>query len=70
MTGAADTWKRFGEEYKADSAIAGLSPAACAKIYINPTNDHNEGAIGRLRRAMREAAWLSLLCICEVKVCY
>ncbi|KAJ7605696.1 hypothetical protein DFH06DRAFT_1020041 [Mycena polygramma] len=60
MTGAADTWRRFGEEYHEDGVIANLSPAARAKIYINPTNDHNEGALGRLRRAMRECANLSL----------
>ncbi|KAJ7610542.1 hypothetical protein DFH06DRAFT_1148087 [Mycena polygramma] len=60
MTGAADTWKRFGEEYHPDGVIARLSAAARAKIYINPTNDHNEGALGRLRRAVREAARLSL----------
>ncbi|KAJ6552438.1 hypothetical protein DFH09DRAFT_925151 [Mycena vulgaris] len=60
MTGAADTWKRFGEEYRADGVIAQLSPEARAKIYVNPTNDHNEGALGRLRRAVREAARLSL----------
>ncbi|KAJ7766983.1 hypothetical protein DFH07DRAFT_915798 [Mycena maculata] len=60
MTGAADTWKRFGEEYRADGVIARLSPLARAKIYINPTNDHNEGALGRLRRAIHEAARLSL----------
>ncbi|KAF8193551.1 hypothetical protein K438DRAFT_1969460 [Mycena galopus ATCC 62051] len=51
---------RFGEEYKADGIIANLSPAARAKIYINPTNDHNEGALGRLRSAMRASARLSL----------
>ncbi|KAJ7251477.1 hypothetical protein B0H12DRAFT_1185276 [Mycena haematopus] len=56
MTGAADTWRRFGEEYKADV----LSPEARAKIYINPTNDHNEGGLGGLRRAMRGCANLSL----------
>ncbi|KAJ7061454.1 hypothetical protein B0H15DRAFT_958867 [Mycena belliarum] len=50
MTGAVDTWKRFGDEYAADGPIARLSPAARAKIYINPTNDHNEGALGRLPR--------------------
>ncbi|KAJ7854347.1 hypothetical protein B0H13DRAFT_2358556 [Mycena leptocephala] len=60
MTGAADTWKRLGEEYQADGVIARLSPAARAKIYINPTNDHSEGALGRLRRAMREVSRLSL----------
>ncbi|KAJ7913104.1 hypothetical protein B0H13DRAFT_2471303 [Mycena leptocephala] len=60
ITGAADTWRRFGEEYKEDGVIAKLSPAARAKIYINPTNDHNEGALGRLCRAMRECANLSL----------
>ncbi|KAJ6558695.1 hypothetical protein B0H10DRAFT_1642040, partial [Mycena sp. CBHHK59/15] len=60
MTGAADTWKRFGEEYHADGVIARLSATARAKIYINPTNDHNEGALGRLRRAIRESSQLSL----------
>jgi hypothetical protein len=60
MTGAADTWKRFGEEYREDGVIARLSASARAKIYIHPTNDHNEGALGRLRRAVREAARLSL----------
>ncbi|KAJ6521054.1 hypothetical protein DFH09DRAFT_1097996 [Mycena vulgaris] len=60
MTGAADTWKRFGEVYLADGVIANLSPAAHAKIYINPTNDHNEGTLGRLRRAIREFKCLSL----------
>jgi hypothetical protein len=54
MTGAADTWKRFGAEYAADGVIAHLSPAARARIYINPTNDHNEGVLGRLRAAMRQ----------------
>jgi hypothetical protein len=60
MTGAADTWKRFGAEYAADGVIVRLSPAARARIYINPTNDHNEGALGRLRAAMRQWASLSL----------
>ncbi|KAJ7843947.1 hypothetical protein B0H13DRAFT_1506125, partial [Mycena leptocephala] len=60
MTGAADVWKRFGEEYHPDGVIARLSASARAKIYINPTNDHNEGVLGRLRRAVREAARLSL----------
>jgi hypothetical protein len=60
LIGAADTWRRFGEEYREDGVIANLSVATRAKIYINPTNDHNEGALGRLRRAMRECARLSL----------
>ncbi|KAJ7120100.1 hypothetical protein C8R44DRAFT_623876 [Mycena epipterygia] len=60
MTGAADTWKRFGEEYHEDGIIARLSPSARTLIYINPTNDHNEGALGRLRRAVRDAACLAL----------
>jgi hypothetical protein len=60
MTGAADTWKRFGEEYQGDGIIARLSAAAHAMIYVNPTTDHNEGALGRLRRAMREFVRLSL----------
>jgi hypothetical protein len=34
MTGAADTWKRFGEEYHEDGIIARLSPSACTSIYI------------------------------------
>jgi hypothetical protein len=60
MTGAADTWKCFGEQYEADRVIAKLSAEARAKIYINPTNDHSEGALGRLRRAMREYTRLLL----------
>ncbi|KAJ7906483.1 hypothetical protein B0H13DRAFT_2506017 [Mycena leptocephala] len=60
MTSAADTWRQFGEDYNVDGVIAKLSAAARAKIYINPTNDHNEGALGRLRRAIREFARLSL----------
>jgi hypothetical protein len=60
MTGAADTWKRFGAEYLEDGIIARLSPSARALIYINPTNDHNEGALGCLRRAVCKAVCLSL----------
>ncbi|KAK6987769.1 hypothetical protein R3P38DRAFT_3445906 [Favolaschia claudopus] len=37
-----------------------LSAAARALIYANPTNYRNEGALGVLRRAVREAARLSL----------
>ncbi|KAK7013435.1 hypothetical protein R3P38DRAFT_2517046 [Favolaschia claudopus] len=60
FVGAADTWKRFGEEYHPDGVIARLSAAARALIYVNPTNYRNEGALGVLRRAVREAARLSL----------
>jgi hypothetical protein len=28
--------------------------------YINPTNDHNEGALGRLRSAIRDTVRLAL----------
>ncbi|KAF8195986.1 hypothetical protein K438DRAFT_1425960, partial [Mycena galopus ATCC 62051] len=57
---SADMWKRFGEEYAADGVIARLSATARAKIYVNPTNDHNEGALGRLRAAMCQWSHLSL----------
>ncbi|KAJ7161852.1 hypothetical protein C8R43DRAFT_1063127 [Mycena crocata] len=60
MTGAADTWKRFGEEYRTDGVIARLSAAARAAIYVNPTNDRNEGRLGCLRSALRHIARLSL----------
>ncbi|KAJ7931919.1 hypothetical protein B0H13DRAFT_1857569 [Mycena leptocephala] len=60
MTGAVDIWKRFGEEYHEDGIIAQLSPSARDLIYINPTNGHNEGALGRPRRAVRDAAHLAL----------
>ncbi|KAJ7082601.1 hypothetical protein C8R43DRAFT_909620 [Mycena crocata] len=60
FTGAADTWKQFGEEFRADGVIAKLSAATRPKIYVNPTNNHNEGALGRLHRAIWTAARLSL----------
>ncbi|KAF8868823.1 hypothetical protein CPB85DRAFT_1178699, partial [Mucidula mucida] len=60
MIGAANKWKDFSSEFSPEGPITRLSPAARAKIYINPTNDVNEGALGCLRRAICEAIHLSL----------
>ncbi|KAF8892405.1 hypothetical protein CPB85DRAFT_1482410 [Mucidula mucida] len=60
MIGAANKWKDFSSEFSPEGPITRLSPAARAKIYINPTNDVNEGALGCLRRAICEAIRLSL----------
>ncbi|KAJ7108893.1 hypothetical protein C8R43DRAFT_905290 [Mycena crocata] len=60
MTGAAATWRRFGEEFEPDGVIAKISAELRRAIYVNPTNDHNEGALGRLRSAIIHAARLSL----------
>ncbi|KAJ7835602.1 hypothetical protein B0H13DRAFT_2369249 [Mycena leptocephala] len=70
MTGAADTWKRFGEEYEADGVIARLSAEARAKIYINPPTIITKGlwagcdskyAINGTRKFMRSDAVTSSL---------
>ncbi|CAK5280771.1 unnamed protein product [Mycena citricolor] len=60
LRGTVNTWRRFGEEFRPDGVLAGLSPEARAGIFINPTNDHCEGGLGRLHRAIREAVRLSL----------
>ncbi|KAF8059514.1 hypothetical protein FPV67DRAFT_1426248 [Lyophyllum atratum] len=58
--GALDTWNRFTSEFEENGVISRLSASQKARIHIPATNDHNEGALGSLRVAMRAAPNLSL----------
>ncbi|THV01335.1 hypothetical protein K435DRAFT_572870, partial [Dendrothele bispora CBS 962.96] len=60
MLGAAETWKRFSNEFAEDGVIAQLSPHSRSKIFINPTNDAQEGRLGQLRKAKQHDSRLSL----------
>lgn len=57
--GAVDGWEKFSAEFADDSNIPAATSAG-ARVFINATNDHNEGALGALRVALRRRPNMSL----------
>jgi len=51
--GALETWKRFTAEFEEGGIIDQLTPEEKKRAYRPPANDHNEGALGRLRLTRR-----------------
>ncbi|KAH9898167.1 hypothetical protein C8Q73DRAFT_779911 [Cubamyces lactineus] len=49
LRGALTTWTRFTQEFAPGGAIDRASDAERDAAWIFPTNDHNEGALGRFR---------------------
>ncbi|KAH9849141.1 hypothetical protein C2E23DRAFT_936343 [Lenzites betulinus] len=49
LRGALTTWVRFTQEFAPGGAIDRASEAELDAAWIFPTNDHNEGALGRYR---------------------
>ncbi|KAF8871626.1 hypothetical protein BD779DRAFT_1680239 [Infundibulicybe gibba] len=58
--GAIETWERFSTEFSEGSTISRLTEHEKRRAWIPATNDHNEGALGGLRQALRRAPYLSL----------
>jgi hypothetical protein len=50
FVGALETWERFCSEFNDGGMILELSVAEKERVWIQPTNDHNEGALGSLRQ--------------------
>ncbi|TEB17434.1 hypothetical protein FA13DRAFT_1650221 [Coprinellus micaceus] len=55
FSGALETWERLTSEYAPDGAISKLSTAERDRIFINATNNHNEGSLGTARIAVRRS---------------
>ncbi len=49
LEGAKETWKRFGAEFAPGGTIARLSKEQRERAWMPPTNDLNEGLLGRVR---------------------
>ncbi|KAF9481925.1 hypothetical protein BDN70DRAFT_854244 [Pholiota conissans] len=60
VEGALETWGRFTSEFTHGGAIDRLTVDQKKKIFISATNDHNEGALGGLRKSFWRAGSLSL----------
>ncbi|KAF8869688.1 hypothetical protein BD779DRAFT_1614354 [Infundibulicybe gibba] len=58
--GALETWGRFSTEFTAGGTISRLTEGEKQRAWIPATNDHNEGALGGLRQALRRAPNMSL----------
>lgn len=53
--GMLETWERFCSEFGERGMISQLSQAEKDHLFIQATNDHNEGALGSLRQSWRRA---------------
>lgn len=53
LNGALAVWKRFSDDYSSDGYIGMSTPQERQDIYMPPTNDHNEGALGTKRQDAR-----------------
>jgi hypothetical protein len=58
--GALETWERFCSEFDEGGMISQLSEAEKEHVFIQPTNDHNEGALGSLRQTWRRAPSMTI----------
>ncbi|TFK21326.1 hypothetical protein FA15DRAFT_573000, partial [Coprinopsis marcescibilis] len=59
FSGALDTWERLTSEFREGGKIDVLNSPDRARIFINSTNDHNEGALGTTRLMLRKAPSLT-----------
>lgn len=60
FVGALETWERFCSEFEEGGIISELSAAEKGRAWIQPTNDHNEGALGSLRQTWRRALSMTI----------
>jgi hypothetical protein len=58
--GALETWERFSSEFEEEGVISQLSQAEKDRVFIQATNDHNEGALGSLRQTWRRAPSMTI----------
>jgi hypothetical protein len=58
--GALETWEHFTSKFTPDGLIANSTAAQQTSAFLNPTNDHNEGALGSFHVGMRQAPRMSL----------
>jgi hypothetical protein len=61
LQGALEGWQNFTTEFLPGGYIAESSPSERCGVFINPTNDCNEGALGTYRVTMRHAPNMTLL---------
>lgn len=54
------TWERFTSEFDEDGAIVGLTESQKKLCSMPPTNDVNEGALGRTRISLRQKSTIHL----------
>ncbi|KAF9478411.1 hypothetical protein BDN70DRAFT_767364, partial [Pholiota conissans] len=60
LKGALETWYRFMSEFADDGVIAALSRSEKDRLWIDTTNDVNEGALGTTRQMIHRAPNISL----------
>ncbi|KAJ7056037.1 hypothetical protein C8F01DRAFT_1234071 [Mycena amicta] len=60
LRGAQETWIRFSSEFAPGGVIDGLSPSLRKHVYLNPTNDVNEGALGEFCVRKRQKETLTI----------
>lgn len=53
ITGALSTWHRFTADYHIGGTISNATDNDCNMVYMPPTNDCNEGALGAKRQDSR-----------------
>ena len=58
--GALETWERFTAEFASGGDIATASAKEHEGAFMNPCNDHNEGALGSFRVGTRRAPNMAL----------
>jgi hypothetical protein len=58
--GALETWERFSAEFASGGDIATASAKELEGAFMNPCNDHNEGALGSFRVGIRKAPNMTL----------
>jgi hypothetical protein len=61
LQGALEGWLNFTTEFLPGGYIAQASPSDRIGVFINPTNDCNEGALGTYRVTMRQAPNMTLV---------
>ena len=61
--GALETWEHLISEFTEGGVISELRPEEKNRIFINATNDHNEGALGTTRLTLRKAGNTSVTTI-------
>jgi hypothetical protein len=58
--GAHAKWVTFTEEFAEDSKLSKMTPDQRRAAFLHPTNDRNEGALGRLRVILRRCPNMTL----------
>lgn len=56
-----ETWLHFSAEFVEGGAIDGTIMSECLQVWMQTTNDLNEGALGSFQKAARDNGSISLL---------